>query len=84
MTKVFTKEVENLLARLEGCITVARSDAQTILVGADRTSYFADVARWNRDNIEELAVHFRSLLEELEGQYRNIEEYPFPSEEVTY
>lgn len=79
-----TRETIALLAHIEGALCVARTDARTLLLGAERNNYFADVAKYNVENIEQLSVYVRSLIEELQGNYRNIEECPFLSEEVPF
>lgn len=80
-----TKDVERIINRIEGCAFTARLDAQTLEIGADRTSYFADVARYNRINIEELSVLVRELYEVLSNeQFSSIEEHGFTSEGVIW
>lgn len=82
-----TREIESLIYRIEGCAFTARMDAQTLLIGADRTSYFADVARYNKDNVEQLSVYVRQLYEELtreQRQFGQVEECPFSSEFVPF
>lgn len=85
MRTVLTREIETLIYRIEGCAFTARMDAQTLEIGADRTSYFADVARYNRRNIEQLSVYVKELYEALtyeDRQFGNVEEAPFMSREV--
>ena len=87
MRTVLTKEIESLIYRIEGCAFTARMDAQTLEIGADKTSYFADVARYNRKNVEQLSVYVRRLYEELtreDRQMGDVEEEPFMSQEVPF
>ena len=82
---VLTREIETLIYRIEGCAFTARMDAQTLEIGADRTSYFADVARYNRENVGQLSVLVKELYELLtfeDRQFGNIEECPFCNVEV--
>ena len=82
-----TREIESLIYRIEGCAFTARMDAQTLEIGADKTSYFADVARYNRKNVEELSVYVKELYEELtkeDRQFTSIEDTRFPSEVVSW
>lgn len=82
-----TREIESLIYRIEGCAFTARMDAQTLLIGADRTSYFADVARYNKDNVEQLSVYVRQLYEELtreQRQFGDVTTDKFASEFVPF
>ena len=90
------RDLDSIVCRIESCAFSARMDAQTLLVGADRTTYYYDVARHNKENIEELSMYVRMLEEEVSreaarreverrmSEYGQVEETPFLSELVPF